>query len=172
MTWLLAVDPGPTESAWLEIRDDVPVAFAKEPNHDVLARVRDAMAPRLAIEMIAGYGMPVGVEVFETAVWSGRLMQTWYDLAPGSCQPGSHDTVLRLYRKDIKRHLCGTTTAKDPNVRQALIDRFGPGRDRAIGLKKSPGPLYGVKADVWSALAVAVTAADQLARCEVVVEAL
>lgn len=165
MTWLVAVDPGPVESAWLELRDGVPVAFAKELNHDVLARVRDAMAPRLAVEMIAGYGMPVGAEVFETAVWCGRYIQAWTEGLP-------EDTVLRLYRKDIKRHLCGTTTAKDPNVRQALIDRFGPGRARAIGLKKSPGPLYGVKADVWSALAVAVTAADQLARCEVVVEAL
>ena len=42
-----------------------------------------------------------------------------------------------------------------------LLDRFGG--SSAIGLKRSPGPLYGVSKDVWSALAVAVTYADSLA---------
>ncbi|MBV8782506.1 MAG: hypothetical protein JO353_14005, partial [Phycisphaerae bacterium] len=51
--------------------------------------------------------------------------------------------------------------AKDGNIRQALIDRFGPTKERAIGKKKSPGPLYGMSGDCWSALAVAVTYADQ-----------
>lgn len=156
MTWLLAIDPGPTESAWVDLRDGLPVAFAKEPNHDALARVRHASAERLAVEMIAGYGMPVGAETFETAVWSGRFIQAW-------CEGLPEDTITRVYRKAVKLHLCGSTRAKDPNVRQALIDRYGPGKPAAIGLKASPGPLYGVSGDVWAALAVAVTAADQLA---------
>lgn len=170
MTWLLAVDPGPVESAWVELCDGRPEAFAKEPNDDVLARVRSASAPCLAIEMVAGYGMPVGAEVFETCVWSGRFLQGW-------CEHLPEDTIIRIYRKAVKMHLCGSTRAKDANIRQALIDRFGPGKPAAIGLKASPGPLYGVKADVWAALAVAVTAADELEaglpeRCEIVVETL
>lgn len=32
MTWILAVDPGYTRSAWVEYRDGRPVAFATEPN--------------------------------------------------------------------------------------------------------------------------------------------
>ena len=65
-----------------------------------------------------------------------------------------------IYRKDVKLHLCGSPRAKDSNIRQALIDRFGPGKEKAIGLKKTPGPLYGVKSHVWAALAVAVTHLD------------
>jgi len=45
--------------------------------------------------------------------------------------------------------------AKDANIRQALIDKLGP-----VGTKKSPGPLWGVKSHIWSALAVAVTALE------------
>jgi len=60
----------------------------------------------------------------------------------------------------VKLHLCGSARAKDTNIRQALIDRYGG--SAAIGKKAAPGPLYGVSKDVWSALAVAVTAADTL----------
>lgn len=47
--------------------------------------------------------------------------------------------------------LCNSARAKDSNTRQALIDRFD-----APGTKKSPGRLYGVKADEWAALPLAV----------------
>jgi hypothetical protein len=61
----------------------------------------------------------------------------------------------------VKMHLCGNTRAKDGNIRQALLDRFGPGKAIACGTKKQPGPLYGVSKDVWQALALAVTWSDQ-----------
>lgn len=110
--------------------------------------MRDAnLVDALAIEMIASYGMPVGREVFETCVWIGRFIEAW----------GGPYTLV--YRKDVKLHLCGQPRAKDSNIRQALIDRYG-GKDRAVGKKATPGPLYGVSADVWSALAIAVTFAD------------
>jgi hypothetical protein len=64
-----------------------------------------------------------------------------------------------VYRREVKTNLCGSMKAKDGNVRQALIDRFG-GKEKAIGKKKTPGPLYGFSADVWQALAVAITFAD------------
>ncbi|MBQ1764316.1 MAG: hypothetical protein IIZ92_15615 [Aquincola sp.] len=99
----------------------------------------------LAIEMIASYGMPVGREVFETCVWIGRFVQAWH----------SPDKVRLVYRRDVKLHLCGSPRAKDPNIRQALIDKLGP-----AGTKKDPGPTYGVKSHAWAALGVAVTAAE------------
>src|SRR3990167_6090451 len=61
-------------------------------------------------------------------------------------------------------HLCHDSRAKDGNIRAALIDRFGPGKDRAIGRKATPGPLFGVSSDVWSALAIAVTFTDTHAK--------
>jgi len=100
---------------------------------------------RLVIEQIRSYGMAVGAEVFDTCVWTGRFIQAW---------GGPHTMVPRI---DVKMHLCKSPRAKDTNVRQALIDRFGPGKDKAIGTKKNPGPLYGFKRDMWAALGVAVT---------------
>ena len=105
--------------------------------------IRDANADELAIEMVASYGMAVGKEVFETVRWIGRFQQCWRD----------PDAVRLIYRRDVKLHLCGSPRAKDANIRQALIDQLGP-----VGVKREPGPLYGVKSHAWSALAVAVTA--------------
>jgi len=53
-------------------------------------------------------------------------------------------------------HICGSARAKDQNIRQALIDRYG-GKETAIGKKQNPGPLYGIKADEWQALGLAIT---------------
>ncbi len=60
-----------------------------------------------------------------------------------------------LPRRAVKLALCGDSRAKDANIRQALIDRFGG--SAAVGRKAAPGPLYGISRDVWSALAIAVT---------------
>jgi hypothetical protein len=153
---LLALDPGPERTAWLELTNGRPTAFAIEPNDLVLDRVRDTAARVLAVEMIASYGKPVGAEVFDTCVWIGRFIQRWDDRpARGLLRP--------VFRRDVKLHLCDSSRAKDPHVRQALIDRYGPGKDAAIGRKATPGPLFGVSSHVWSALAVAVTVADELA---------
>jgi hypothetical protein len=104
--------------------------------------------PRAAgdIEEIASYGMPVGREVFQTVFWAGRFAQAW-----------SPAPFVLLPRRAVKLALCGSSRATDATIRQALIDRYGPGREKAIGSKKAPGPLYGLKKDLWSALALGVT---------------
>jgi hypothetical protein len=158
---LLAIDPGPTKSAWLLYVRVAggwePRAFSTWPNELVLAGIVDPrrfstyyLADELVIEKVESFGMAVGAEVFETVYWSGRFHQAALPLP-----------VDRIGRKAVKIHLCGSMRAKDPNIRQALIDRFSTRAQPAIGKKASPGPLYGVSADVWSALAVAVTFADQ-----------
>jgi|SRR5581483_9356639 len=156
MTWILAIDPGPTESAWALVDENngALINWAKVPNDALLAHIDRTTADRLAVEMIASYGMAVGEEVFQTCVMVGRILERW---------SGSYfkraDPIL-VYRKDVKLHLCGSPRAKDANVRQALIDRYGPGKDKAIGLKSKPGPLYGLSGDGWAALGVALTVAD------------
>jgi len=106
----------------------------------------------VVLEKVACYGMAVGETIFETVFWSGRFIQKLIDL---KSEWGEEVHWDRIERREVKLHLCGTMKAKDANIRQALIDRFGePGK------KKSQGVLYGIKADQWAALAVGVTYAE------------
>jgi hypothetical protein len=157
---ILAIDPGNEQSAWVLYDPASPeplIQFGYEANDDLLARICgvgsgfDVEHDAVAIEMIASYGMAVGREVFETCVWIGRFAEA---LRAGL------DLPTLVYRRDVKLHLCASCKAKDSNVRQALLDKFGPGKAKAVGVKSAPGPLYGVSGDVWSALAVAVTYAE------------
>jgi hypothetical protein len=148
---LLAIDPGNIESAYLMYHTGqaMPNEWAKMPNEHIFNVLdRPDRPDLLAIEMIASYGMAVGKEVFATCVWIGRFIEHW-----------GGDFRL-VYRAEVKMHLTHTNRSKDANVRQALIDKFGPGKDLAIGRKAAPGPLYGLTGDCWSALGVAVTAAE------------
>ena len=137
---ILAVDPGPELSAWVWFEDGHPLQWAKEPNPAVLELCGSLQGAPLVIEQVRSYGMPVGAEVFETVQWSGRFEE----------RAGSAHYLPRLR---VKLHHCHSPKANDATIRQAIIDRYG-GRDRAIGLKATPGPLYGIKADCWSALAL------------------
>jgi hypothetical protein len=141
---IIAIDPGPTKSAFVIWDGRIVIDSAWIDNHEI----RDVISMHrrkctIAIEMIASYGMAVGADVFQTCVEIGRMQE----VAEGRAE--------LVFRRDVKLHLCGSARAKDPNIRQALLDRFGP-----VGTKKAPGPLYGVKSHIWSALAVAVTASE------------
>lgn len=142
---ILAIDPGNTHTAMVWLDDGKPVRNQYCPNDVALELVRTTNAKHVVSEMVACYGMAVGHEVFETCLMIGRIQEA----APR----GAH----LVYRKDVKMHLCGRANAKDANIRQALLDRFGPGREVAVGTKKNPGPLYGISGDMWAALAVGVT---------------
>lgn len=148
---LLAIDPGNIHSAYVLYDTEArkPIEWAKMENADLRACLRTIGGDALVVEGIASYGMAVGREVFDTCIAIGRFLERWH---------GSEGHLL--YRREVKLHLCHSAKAKDANVRQALIDRFGPGKDLAIGKKATQGPLYGLTGDCWSALGVAVTAAE------------
>jgi hypothetical protein len=146
---ILAIDPGTRESAWLVLRDGLPDIFAIQANEELVRDLRTydlfRMTDAVVIEKVESYGMAVGAEVFETVWWAGRFAE--------AVQP---TPVVMLPRRAVKVAICHDTRAKDANIRQALIDRFG-GKDAAVGSKAHPGPLHGISKDVWSALAIAVT---------------
>jgi hypothetical protein len=152
---IIAIDPGPTRSALVYLEGERPTWTLLAENKVIRDALMmdcglfefDSMAT-VVIEQIESFGMPVGREIFECVFWSGRFAECW----------GGPWT--RVTRKAVKLHLCGQTRAKDPNIRQAIIDRFG-GQERAIGRKAAPGPLYTIKADLWSALALGLTYLDQ-----------
>lgn len=178
---ILAIDPGTTESAYVIYKEGDILGFAKLPNNAMLGVIEAASAAALAIEMPACYGMAVGKSVFETCRWVG-IFQSRFGLN------GTHIVYRKAQNKEegidsVCMHLCHNNRAKDSNVRQAIIDRYG-GEDVAIGNKKcpkckgkgwfgagrslcpvcngdkyrlKPGPLADVSEDVWAALAVAIT---------------
>ena len=158
---IFAIDPGNEASAYalVELPDFRIIEKGKIPNGELLDMCRSITgesADIAAIEMISSYGMPVGREVFETCVWIGRFM--------GATPKG----LKFVYRLDEKLCLCHDTRANDASIRRALIDRyakhdFKTGR----GTKKAPDVFFGMKSDIWSAIAVCVTAYEkEIEKCE------
>ncbi len=152
---VIAIDPGPKESALVAWNGRAVIGAHYDPNIMILNRLLDfrncaekvpLTMRQLVIEKIASYGMPVGEEVFETVFWSGRFAQAY-----------GVERTTRITRIEVKSHICHSARAKDSNIRQALIDRFGP-----VGTKKAPGPMFGMAGDLWAALAVAVTFYDRV----------
>ena len=158
---ILAIDPGPTESAYL-LWDGTIKRFGKVPNEGIGCLFREGLCIQHAVcERIRSFGMPAGAELFETAEWSGYFRRSaveqgidWHWITRG----------------EVKDHLCHSRKANDATIRQSLIDRFGGSASIRAEQKAKPkkgipsvpaGALYGIHADEWSALAVAVTWLDQ-----------
>jgi len=148
---VICVDPGTTHSG-VVVFDGERISYAKKDiqNEELLLMlVLEPEAEEMAIEMIASYGMPVGESTFETVLWIGRFIQAF---------GGQRST--KVYRKDVKRFLCGSLKAKDSNIRQRILDIFPPtggGATPQVGTKGKPGPLYGITSHALSALAVGLT---------------
>lgn len=145
---IMSIDPGNIETAYCLIDKETqePLEFNKIKNDDVLEIIKEYNFDEIAIEMVASYGMSVGETVFETCLWIGRFIQKAEDKGI---------KITKIYRKDVKINLCNSMRAKDSNIRQALIDRFG-----VVGVKDNKGFFYGFKADIWSAYAVGITYID------------
>lgn len=171
---IAGIDPGPEASALVVLNTATwRVDLARYlPNE----RMLDAICPDVRLEVdwrdhgfvafcglewLMTYRKVVGQSVFQTCRWVGRFEERWID----------RGTEPRLISNvEIRQNLCHVhDRAGAGEIRAALIDRFG-GPDRAVGVKKAPGPLYalrlgpkGCARHLWSALGVAVTLADRLA---------
>jgi hypothetical protein len=146
---ILGIDPGPKEHAfvWWDADAGRVVDLQTRPSFELLfSSDLDKMLCKVntvACEWFGNYSKTVGQEVFRTVASIG-----W--LASSLNRP-----VRMVTRFTAKMHLCHDSKSGDPQVRMALIDRFGP-----QGTKKAPGPLFGVSSHYWAALAVAVYAAE------------
>ena len=205
MKKILAIDPGTTKSGYVGYKieaggdpDRMPVGEIVESgigsNYYVKRRIGEGMWKHeneeegsgydyLAIEWLSCFGMKVGATVFDTCRWVGRFMEAWAH---------NEERLILVPRMVIKRHLCNSHRAKDPQIRRALIERYG-GEETAIGGKKCkvcrgagkrgrgkarcdcvvcggsgwefpPGPLKPIAGHMWSALGVAVVAGDLFRR--------
>ncbi len=148
---ILSIDPGTEQSAYV-VWDGIMIYQAdiiqnKWMLGGIVKLIEGVGCDTVVIEQVESYGMTIGKSTFETVFWSGRFWER------AECRGMK---CARLPRMAVKMHLCHNSRAKDSNIRQALIDRFGP-----PGTKKQKGLTYGLKADLWSAFALAVTYWDQ-----------
>lgn len=144
---LCAIDPGPSESAYVCWDTFTNGFWPPEPyekmgivsTEGMIGRLRLMLMPDLiAIEMVQSYGMTVGRSTFETALNVGRFMQTILYRNP--------NVPVKLYgRPTIKGQIGGKT---DAEIRASLRIRYGEA--------KKGEKLEGVKKDIWQALALAV----------------
>ena len=136
---ILAIDPGPEQSAYI-LWDGKEIQRKAIVNNQVLLDLLYTIEDiNVVVEQIKSYGMAVSDSIFDTVFWTGRFCE--------ACK-----SWTRIPRMEVKLHICKDSRAKDGNIRQALIDRFGP-----PGIKKNPGLTYGLKKDLWQAFALAVT---------------
>ena len=139
---IIAVDPGPEQSAFIVWNGHAIWAARILSNEEFLNHLINFPHKEfpLVIEQIKSMGMPVSDTIFDTVFWTGRFCQAW------------KGPFFRVPRMDVKMHICNDSRAKDSNIRQALINRFGP-----PGTKKEMGLTYGLKKDLWQAFGLAVT---------------
>lgn len=154
---IYGVDPGPEVTGWVIWNGKRVLDMGVTPNDDFLERLRNTAEGGIPmyIEMIASYGMAVGKETFQTCVWIGRYVEVWSILG----YPWQF-----CYRTDIRTHHCHSSKAGDSNVNTAIRDKYG-----GKGTKKDPGPFFGVKSHIWSAVAIATYALESKLPCSSVV---
>ena len=163
MTRILALDPGSSETGWVIIdHDPRQVEGGKMPNARVLTGLREEAVSFdvVLIEYPGAWGIPIetAAQAMETLWWSGRFAEAAMPVE-----------LVRVTRDEVKRKLLDGARVKsaDSVIRGLLIDRYAAlvgdplgGKAAAIGTKAKPGPLHGIKADAWQALALAVAYMD------------
>ena len=152
---ILAIDPGYKQSALVGFNGVSVFEHTVVDNETMLLRLDGWKEIALGIDVLVIEQMQlfkssfgVGQEVFDSVLWSGMFIQAW--------KPRRWD---RLIRSKVRGHL-GASKGGDAAVRAALIQRFGPYKETAIGKKSTPGPLFGVTSHEWQALALAVVYHD------------
>ncbi|MEI6870676.1 MAG: hypothetical protein WCL08_00200 [Verrucomicrobiota bacterium] len=148
---IFAIDAGSTHSGYAIIeskgqlhRDFFLPTFGKVENEELLGIIRN-WAPHCVFPIEFPYpkNNVVAYEVFLMTAWVGRMQQVILDAG------ANHYKIFRHREKSV---MCHTGAATDSQIRAAIIDLYG-----GKGTKSSPGPTFGVSADVWQAIAVATT---------------
>jgi len=143
---ILGVDPGPTTSGVVWYDTDlrkVVTSYGALPNEVTLSSVRDSDFDLLACESIEAMYAHVGKETIRTIRFTGRIEE----IGDAIGKP-----ARLLSPQEVKQRVCGTASAKDPAVRQALIDRFGgsSAMDRRKTCQKCNGKTYlNVRVPCW-----------------------
>ena len=152
---VLAIDPGTTESGYVEWDGEHIWDFGKVDNQKLWddLNVPFGNPHHIVIEEINPYTM--GMTTRDTILWSGRFQ---------GIAEAMGSKVHYIPRREVRSHLCdnGGPKITDSVIIQALVDRFAYGqKNYGKGTKKEPGFFYGFKADIWQAFGLAVTWMDK-----------
>lgn len=142
---VIAIDPGTTHSGviLMDCLDEQPLFKEHMKNTELITWLKEqSQIDVLLLEWIESYGMAVGRETFETCHFIGKLALT--------AKLHGIPEIYHVGRKSIKMHHCNSTRAKDANIRQSLIDKYG-----LPGTKKAQGVTYGISGHIWPAYALA-----------------
>jgi hypothetical protein len=150
---ILGIDPGNIQTG-VVIWDTEKVLYREKLENNILLNLiydKPTGFDIAVIEKIRSYGMSVGQTTFDTCEWIGRFVEALLR---------SKKEVVNVGRKECIIWHCKSNKAKDNNLRQVLIDKYGPVNTTKFetgkkgGEKKIivPGPLYGMAGDMWSAL--------------------
>lgn len=156
----LALDPGTTHTGWViyDPEEETLLEAGWEENSLVLWRIDNmGFHDRIVIESFAAQGMPLGDSSLETLRWEGRFTER--------AKASRQIDVDRITRREVKLIICGSSRAKDSNIRAAMVDRFAmawTSIGNGMGVKSNPSPLAklrsckGSLSHTFAALAVAV----------------
>jgi len=148
---ILGIDPGPIDCAAVMYGDGKVEIVGDNLTPMELFAIA-ITAHRVAIEDFVTY-QPVAAESRETIKQIGVLRWVFGNRG--------HE-VVEIPRAACLRHVMGATKGGDTALRAAITDRFGGSKRAAWGVKKEPGPLYGLTGShLLAALAVAITAEEQ-----------
>lgn len=147
---IVAIDPGEKKSGYVIVNNSQLIESGVFLNNRLIERLSIMSEPDiLGIEAMSSYGRRVGENVFNTCIWIGRFQQTWYD----------PESVHLIKRKTVVNNITGNPKSGDSQVRRSLLRLYEPtggGKIPEVGIRKQPGPLFGISTHAWQALAVAL----------------
>lgn len=172
-TKFLVVDPGSEKSGYVLIDFRILgkkiniLEFGKVPNDEIRKIVDNKEYDYFVIEGIQSYSSKFANTIIRTTLFVGAMLErVSINNPPAIRKEFSPKTIRALVAKDAQ--------ANDSMVREAVISTFAGildiSSDEMIGTKANPGPLYGVKADVWQALGGAIAMAKYLLYEEVAIK--
>jgi len=157
----LCLDPGSTNTGVVQLEGDNVVFAENMSNQDTLRQIAKREHSKLVCESVEYLSRGAGKTLIDTIFWSGVFC---WESARGGGSP-----YVKMPRVDVKKILLGKGKWKDGDVRRRVIDIYaGPGQTEkdVIGLKASPGVLYGLSSHTWQALACGLAHRIERGVCE------
>jgi len=158
MTIIVGIDPGPEYSGQVVVDGSVwpPIVLHSDGDTWEEELIPLRYKPNIVVcEWVISYGSTIGATVLDTARLVGRIEER---------SAVNKLDFYRITRPEVGLEIAGSRRSKKGQTNEAIReiykkerpDLLGGGKNPTVGIKKAPGPLYGVKSHAWDALAVII----------------